>query len=162
MKVFHGSVVVVERPSLQKVSHTLDFGKGFYVTTDKTQAIKWAKIKMRRENVAIGLVTEYETDEKLLCSKHFDVKRFKGASRAWLNFVLANRLGKELHQYDIVTGLVANDRVYTCLNAFDNGFMDFETVIRKLKAFKLTDQISFHTSKAIKELHYVNSFEVKL
>lgn len=59
------------------------------------------------------------------------------------------------HDFDIVEGPVANDRVYACLNAFENRFMDIESAIRELRTYKLADQISFHTEEAIRLLKFI-------
>ncbi len=61
------------------------------------------------------------------------------------------------HSYDIIKGPVADDRVYACLNAFENKFMDMDTAIRELKTYELADQISFHSEKAINILEFINS-----
>ena len=47
-KVYHGSTLAVETPSLQPLTRRLDFGAGFYTTSDLTQARRWAGIKKRR------------------------------------------------------------------------------------------------------------------
>ncbi|MDB0440231.1 hypothetical protein C4R89_11860 [Clostridioides difficile] len=39
MIVYHGSYCVVKMPSITFSRDSLDFGKGFYVTSIKTQAI---------------------------------------------------------------------------------------------------------------------------
>lgn len=65
-----------------------------------------------------------------------------------------------IHEFDIVKGCVANDRVYDCLNAFENKFMDFDTAIKELRTYKLDDQISFHTEKALSYLKYSRYEEV--
>jgi len=73
-----------------------------------------------------------------------------------LNFVVNNRMKiNYIHNYDIVKGSVADDRVYACLNAFENKFMDFDTVIKELRTYKLDDQMSFHTLKAIDLLEFI-------
>lgn len=59
------------------------------------------------------------------------------------------------HSFDIVKGSVADDRVYACLNAFENRFMDFDTAIKELRTYKLDDQISFHSLKAINLLRFI-------
>lgn len=64
------------------------------------------------------------------------------------------------HQFDIVKGCVADDRVYACLNAFENKFMDLETTIKELRTYKLDDQVSFHTEKALKYLKFIDYMEV--
>ena len=42
MKVFHGSISIVDRPLANAGRNHLDFGKGFYLTTLENQAISWA------------------------------------------------------------------------------------------------------------------------
>ena len=64
------------------------------------------------------------------------------------------------HTFDIVKGAVADDRVYACLNAFENRFMDFDTAIRELRTYKLDDQISFHTEKALDYISFIGYEEV--
>ena len=49
MKLYHGSIVTVKYPSIQKGRKATDFGKGFYTTTNFEQAKKWAILKKNRE-----------------------------------------------------------------------------------------------------------------
>lgn len=161
MRLYHGSHVLVEKPVLVKGNRTLDFGHGFYTTTSREQAYKWAQIKKRREGSDKGYISIYEVNDNLLKYENLNIKIFKGASKNWLNFILANRINEGFnHSFDIVKGAVADDRVYTCLNAFENKFMDFETAIKELKTYKLDDQISFHTKEALSNLIFIDCEEV--
>jgi len=36
MKIYHGSIEVVEKPEFRPSNRTLDYGRGFYTTTLKT------------------------------------------------------------------------------------------------------------------------------
>ncbi len=156
MILYHGSNVAVENPIIVKSNRTLDFGNGFYTTTSREQAYKWAKIKQRREATNNGFITIYEIPDDIFNRKDLNIKTFRGASKNWLNFVVNNRMKiNYIHKYDIVKGSVADDRVYACLNAFENRFMDFGTAIKELRTYKLEDQISFHTLKAIKILQFI-------
>ena len=65
-----------------------------------------------------------------------------------------------VHHFDLVTGPVANDRVYACLNAFEDGFMNRETVIENLKTYVLVDQFLFHTAKSLLFLNYSGKEDV--
>ena len=58
MKLYHGSTVLVTTPEIRTGAFFLDFGVGFYTTTSFEQAERWAKIKMRREQSAIGPVAD--------------------------------------------------------------------------------------------------------
>ncbi|HIG0361578.1 TPA: DUF3990 domain-containing protein [Clostridium sporogenes] len=161
MILYHGSNVIVKGPRIIKANRTLDFGYGFYTTTSKEQAVKWAKIKSKRENMENGIVTIYEIDDNIFEEDILNTKVFNGASKNWLEFVLDNRMKKGYtHNYDVVKGSVADDRVYACLNAFENKFMDFDTAIKELRTYKLNDQISFHTGKALTYLNFISYKEV--
>ncbi|SFC99262.1 DUF3990 domain-containing protein [Clostridium uliginosum] len=161
MILYHGSNVIVNDPKIIKANRTLDFGNGFYTTTSKEQACKWASIKKNREKSEYGILNIYEIDDKILDSKYLKIQRFTEACEEWLNFVIDNRLNLNYkHDFHIVEGPVADDRVYACLNAFENRFMDIESAIRELKTYKLADQISFHTEEAINLLKFIGKEEV--
>ena len=55
MIVFHGFTEVIQHPDVKHSYRYLDFGTGFYVTTIKEQAIRWAqrKASLQRKNTAI-------------------------------------------------------------------------------------------------------------
>lgn len=158
MILYHGSNVVVDNPKILNPNRTLDFGNGFYTTTSREQACKWASIKKSREQAEYGILNIYEIDDELLLQNNFKVKKFSGACEEWLNFVIDNRLKLDYaHEFDVVEGPVADDRVYACLNAFENRFMDIDSAIRELKTYVLADQISFHTEEALEILKFIGS-----
>ena len=49
MIVYHGSNVVVSSPKLIQQNRFLDFGFGFYITTNKAQAIAFADTVPKEE-----------------------------------------------------------------------------------------------------------------
>lgn len=59
MLVYHGSNVVVGRPKLVKQNRFLDFGFGFYTTTNKAQAIGFANKVTRRRKTGTKSVSIY-------------------------------------------------------------------------------------------------------
>ena len=46
MKVYHGSLDVVEHPIILNPNRSLDYGKGFYTTTSEKQAREWVERRM--------------------------------------------------------------------------------------------------------------------
>ncbi len=48
MTLYHGSTEIVEKPGIITGDKFLDFGFGFYTTTSKEQALRWAEIKKKR------------------------------------------------------------------------------------------------------------------
>ena len=163
MLIFHGSDTIVESPRLLLPGRTLDFGSGFYTTMNFEQAKIFANnVVNRNEGKGIPIVTYYEIDlEK--AAKELCVLKFDNPDDKWLDFVYANRTAKYTGRlYDIVIGPVANDMVYRILRLFENGDLDRETVIKKLKVVKLFNQITFCTEKAIAELKFIRSEAVEI
>ena len=159
MKLYHGSIVVVRKPSLRPGRPNADFGKGFYTTSNYEQAVRWAHIKQEREEASRAVVSVYEFDETLLDNPDLSVRKFIGADEPWLYFVADCRKSRP-HQFDLVQGPVANDRVFTTVNLFESGVLSAEAAILQLKAYKTYDQLSFHTDRVIKALKFVESIEL--
>ncbi len=160
LKLYHGSNVEVRKPSLLKSRKNTDFGRGFYTTTQKEQAEHWTSIKMDRTKKGRRVVSVFEVDETILSNLEFKIREFHGPDEAWLNFVVNSRKGIE-HDYDIVFGPVANDKVFTVVNLYESGVINATTAIAELKAYKTYDQLSFHTEIVIKELRFVESYEIE-
>ncbi|MBR1447428.1 MAG: DUF3990 domain-containing protein [Prevotella sp.] len=159
MRLYHGSTVTVRKPSLRPGRPNADFGKGFYTTSSYEQAVRWAHIKQEREEAERAVVSVYEFDETLLDSAELNVRRFTGADEPWLYFVTDCRKSRG-HDYDLVQGPVANDKVFTTVNLFESGVLSAEAAILQLKAYKTYDQLSFHTQGVISKLKFVESVEV--
>lgn len=159
LKLYHGSTVAVRKPSLRPGRPNADFGKGFYTTSNYEQAVRWAHIKKEREDAERAVVSVYEFDETLLEQAGWNIRRFTGADEPWLLFVADCRKSRP-HNYDIVQGPVANDKVFTTVNLFESGVLSAEAAILQLKAYKTYDQLSFHTTQSISTLQFIESMEV--
>jgi len=164
MKIlYHGSLMTIEKPKIIQSSRTLDFGEGFYTTSSKKQALQWINIRLFGQEITQGVLNIYSFDESALTSTNVKTLHFKRPDEIWVDFVMENRLNKNFkHSYDIVIGPVANDRVYACFNAFENGFMNKQTLISELKTYRLIDQYLFHTEKVLQYLKYINSQTIKI
>lgn len=66
MKLYHGSIVTVKKPSLRQGRPNTDYGKGFYTTVDFDQAARWARIRRDRAGEGNAIVSVYEVDDNLL------------------------------------------------------------------------------------------------
>lgn len=159
MRLYHGSTVIVRKPSIRPGRSNADFGKGFYTTSNMEQAVRWAHIKQEREEAVRAVVSVYEFNETLLDNPELNVRRFSGADEAWLYFVTDCRKSRK-HDYDLVLGPVANDKVFTTVNLFESGVLSAEAAILQLKAYKTYDQVSFHTGRVIGTLKFVEAIEV--
>ena len=79
---------------------------------------------------------------------------------SWFDFVMANRHTPDFtHDYDLVIGPVANDRVFTTLTLFESGLLDKAQAIRQLKTYTLWDQYLFHTVASLKYLKFIGTVE---
>ncbi len=148
--------MIVDTPKILVSKRPLDFGEGFYVTTSKSQAKKWAIKVAYQNNNNHRCVNRYEFDLqkekstlKIIC--------FEVADEKWLDFICDNRNGKPTGDYDLVIGPVADDKVYRVVVEYENGDMDKETALKKLKAETLCNQILFHTEEALKYLKYIDT-----
>ena len=120
MIVYHGSNLKVESPKLITQNRFLDFGYGFYTTTNKLQAINFAEKVYRRKNEGMKQVSIYEIDEEKLFSE-CSLLYFEIPNGAWIDFVSENRSGNYHGKtFDVVYGPVANDDVYTTNFSLDD------------------------------------------
>lgn len=159
MTLYHGSLQIVEQPKILEAYRPLDFGTGFYTTTSLQQAMRWVKLRMEQNNVSVGFVNQYEYTPH----KGLKTRRFQSANEAWVDFVHANRTVQNYnHDYDVVTGPVANDNVYLSFNLYESGIITKRELIQRLKTYKLVDQLLFHTEQSLETLKYCGNKEVKL
>jgi len=152
MKVYHGSYTKIDEIDLTKGELNRDFGQGFYVTNIYEQAKFWAKRKGKKQKNN-GIITEFTFLESAFTSDYLKSLRFKDYSEDWLDFVVKNRQNdsdKNLHDYDIVEGPVANDDIATRITFYLEGGITKVEFIEELK-FKHSDshQIAFCTQKSL-------------
>lgn len=158
MKLYHGSLETVEKPQIRLANRTLDYGTGFYTTTSKEQAELWVKRKINK-NTCKGVINIYEFDPSSM--KELKILRFTEPTEEWLDFVMANRTNKDYrHDYDIVYGPVANDRVYAAFALYEGGLLNKQELIQELKAYLLVDQLLFHTEHSLLFLTFLEAKEI--
>lgn len=161
MIIYHGSTVLVESPKIRISDSLLDFGTGFYTTTSKQQAIRWAKIKMHREYKDIAYVSIYEFDYEA-AKKQMKICQFSHADSKWLQFVVKNRRGdKNDNNFDMHIGPVADDKIYSTIRLFETGVLDDEETVKRLKTEVLQDQWAFHTDTSLTFIKFLGSIEIK-
>ncbi|MDR0895241.1 MAG: DUF3990 domain-containing protein [Prevotellaceae bacterium] len=146
MTLYHGSYLPIPTPRIIEGRFTKDFGVGYYCTELKSQAEKWAK----RYETPIVSVYEYQPNPTL------KVLDFENMTDEWLDFIVDCRSGKP-HDYDIVSGAMANDQVYNYIADFINGVLTREQFWVLAKFKHPTHQINFCTPEALKCLTYINS-----
>ncbi len=156
MKLYHGSNVEVEKPKIRLSLRALDFGAGFYLTSSKEQATRWAKTVARRRRKGSPTLNIYNFDETE--KTNLKVLRFETANEDWLDYVVNNR--KELmveNGYDLVIGPVANDSTLPVIDDYMDDVYTKEEAVKRLLPQNLTDQYAFLTNEALELLTFEGS-----
>ena len=157
MILYHGSNVIVSEPKLIEQNRFLDFGFGFYTTTNKTQAIGFADKVVKRRKDGEKAVSMYEIDEAIAFTE-CSILRFDSANEAWLDFVSENRSGNYTGKsYDFIFGPVANDDVFTTFTLYSAGVLTKEKTLEALKIKKLYNQLVLSSEKALSYLKYIGT-----
>lgn len=160
MKLYHGSLEIVQEPRITKPTRTLDYGTGFYTTTSYGQAEQWVRRRMTAQ-ANVGYINVYEMDSASM--SEMNILWFDEPTEEWVDFVMSNRTLRNFeHNHDLVYGPVANDRVYAAFALYESELLDKEGLIKELKTYKLVDQMLFHTDKSLKYLKYIEVKEIIL
>lgn len=178
--LYHGSYCEVSRPQLDRCAKRKDFGKGFYLTTSREQAVSFLKtsiVKAEVEGVIeeeqeYGVISVFEVQIKQkLCSYIF-----QSADENWLHCIAAHRkkgafseVEKQMAQYDVIAGKIADDATNRTLAAYISGtFGDMgsktadDFCISRLLPDRLQDQYCFKTEKALECLRFLRGERVWL
>lgn len=153
MIIYHGSNMTVQKPKILTPNRYLDFGAGFYTTTNYDQALNFAgKVTVRKKS-GRSTVNVYELDESIFDKTK--VLNFECADEAWLDFVSDNRSGIDRTAgYDLICGPVANDDVYQTFILYSTGVYSKKQTIDALKIKKLYNQYVFSSELALSFLKF--------
>ena len=154
MILYHGSNVIVDQPKLIRQNRYLDFGFGFYTTTNREQAVNFAQKVTDRWKMGEATLNIYSVNEAV-AFQECKVLQFDSPDEAWLDFVAANRQGTyQGEKYDLIYGAVANDDVYRTIALYMTGVLDKEQTLSSLKIRKLFNQLVFATEKSLQYLKF--------
>ena len=161
MIVYHGSTVPVKIPVIMENERMLDFGVGFYTTSNKEQAIRWSQLVAARRKANTCFISEYEFAFEI-AENTLEIVFFNKPDSSWLEFVCQNRLGKTpLQNYDVAMGPVADDQVYATVLLYEQGLLSKEAAVGELKVRKLYNQVLFHTKRSLDYCKYIQHFEIE-
>ena len=178
--LYHGSYTEVKKIDLSLCAKGKDFGKGFYLTSDFSQAARFVKTAVAKAKKN-GVIKE-PVESGFVSSFRFNTKpdvsffEFEEASRDWLHCVVAHRhsglLSEETERFgniDIISGKIANDTTNQVITAYMNGL--YGTVgseaadniaIGLLLPDKLSNQICFRSESSLQCLSFLESKSVPL
>lgn len=146
----HGAIAPVSREHC-------DFGKGFYMGTDRTQALtlicNYPNSKIYTLNIDLSnlkiLNIETDLDWALLVAYN------RGKMESVKNSPIYNRFAKLSKGYDMIIGYIANDRMFVVLDRFFHGEITDLALINSLSALKLGKQYVALTEKACKKIKII-------
>ena len=180
MILYHGSYIEVRQPDLALCREGKDFGKGFYLTTDREQAKRFVRQSVIRaaqrgdvpRSRAFGFVSCFSfSEESSLRAYHFEE-----ADIPWLHCIVSHRKRnsipgerKKWKGFDLISGKIANDFTNAVITTYlDGGYGKIgsenagRTAISLLEPDRLNDQLCFRTTKALKTLVFMKSERISL
>ncbi len=144
--VYHTSNVCIEFPDTAHSRKRLDFGQGFYLTTLREQAQRYAERFVRRHETAWLNIYHLSVDES-----RWRVKRFDAYDEEWLDFVMCCRQGESIGDYDMVIGGIANDKVFVTLDLYFDHLISKEQALQRLSYEHPNIQYCLRADAMIKE-----------
>ena len=156
MLVYHGSYAKIDRIDLSQCLPNKDFGQGFYVTKFRQHAESWAKVMGRRYKTE-GYITEFVYYDSPFTEHLCKVKHFYSYNEECLDFVVINRNPMSpMHDFDIVEGPIANDKIQTRINDYLIGKINKQDFLNELTYHEDTHQICFCTLKSLLTLKFTS------
>jgi len=163
MILYHGSYTRVKYIDLSKARHNKDFGRGFYTTKVGWHADAMAKQQGRKHNCR-GVVSIFKFDyDRAFLGGDYKTRKFDGYTLEWLDFIELNRTNKTnapLHDYDIVEGPVADDKVIRNMPDYESGIISAEEFLEMLQ-YENSHQICFSTQKSLDTIETVSYEEYR-
>lgn len=146
MEVYHTSNIRVENPDTMHSRRELDFGPGFYFTTIRQQAEKYAfRFTRRNEQAWLNI---YDFSE---CWNGWRVRLFDCYDEEWLDFVIACRNGEVAGDYDLIVGGVADDKVFDTVDLYTDKLISKDEALRRLAYVKPNIQYCIRTDEMLKQ-----------
>lgn len=156
MKLYHASTCVIESPDVMHSRDLLDFGKGFYLTSLVEQAKKYAlRFTFQGEDAYLNY---YVLDNNLSAYK---LKEFQSYNEEWLDFVALCRVGKQHEEYDMVSGGIADDKVFNTVDLYFSGNISKKEALKRLKFIHPNHQICILNQELLdKHLHFIKAEKI--
>lgn len=152
--LYHGSKSGI-RGTIAPISRErCDFGKGFYMGTDRTQPLtlicNFPHAKIYTLNVDLSglkiLDVEVGLDWALLIAYH------RGKMESVKHSTIYDRFANLSNGCDMIIGYIANDRMFVVLDRFFHGEITDMALINSLSALKLGKQYVALTEKACQNI----------
>lgn len=138
IRLHHGSNVSIDAIDLSLSKRGKDFGQGFYLNPNYKQAFEMAEFKVDIFGEGSPLVTSFDFDEDAARKAGLSIKVFSDYCEEWAQFVVDNRNNKSdeaIHDYDIVIGPIADDKVGLQIRKFIGNEISIDKLIERIKYY---------------------------
>jgi hypothetical protein len=164
--LWHGTAYSFQEIDLQRGRKATDFGQGFYLTSSREQAKRWAERCAKDTKAKEAYLMRYEFSGDIL-GAHCQLWVEPCAN--WLHFVLGCRNPLRfqfpdltpLLQSDIIAGPVADDQVYDVVTAYSQELYGevgsreaVAMAVRQIKPEVYKDQVCVKTALAASMLEF--------
>ena len=119
------------------------------MTSDLEQAIKWTN---RFDDPCVL--------EFVLDTTELNTKEFYAPDIEWAKFVVSNRLGMPVKQYDVVSGPMADTGISKISRQFRKGIITFDIAVKSLVGNTNGCQVTVLTKKATNYLAFKREVEL--
>ena len=159
MKLYHGSRVGIHGDISPISRERCDFGRGFYMGTEKMQQLTLIcdapgailyEVKLATEGLNI-LNLQSDLDWAMLIAYN------RGKMESAKGTDLYRQVSQMMNGYDVVVGDIANDRMFVVLDRFFNGIITDKALVASLSALRLGKQYVAITDKGCSQVRIIDS-----
>lgn len=156
MILYHGTNVDFDRIDLNKSMRFKDFGRGFYLTDIRSQAVEMANRRVRIDGGS-PVLQSYAIDDQSDAYRKLSILRFENPTAQWADFIFKNRSRtlRFQHGFDIVYGPIADDGVAYLLSLYEDGLRTLDELAKELQFRKLNNQYCFETESSVRLLQRI-------
>lgn len=165
--LYHGSKKGISGKIAPIGRKETDFGRGFYMGTDVMQPLTLicGEDSPKMYTLQLNLQKLRVLDIPLGMDWAFLIAYNRGHMEGYSNSPLFKRYAKMEKGYDIVTGFIANDRMYQVMNRFFEGDITNTALLNSISALNLGKQYACISKKACEQVEIlsertVTSFEL--
>jgi len=157
MILYHGSNILFDDIDLSKAKPGKDFGKGFYLTTNKEQAVSWATRNPNKK----GYLYIYQINDKSILTNFilYKIRILTTYNKEWANYISLCRYELFESGDDIVYDRMADSRYQILSDAIEDYYFNrigLEEFLSYAEFANLGyNQYCFKTQKAISQLTFI-------
>ncbi len=145
--LYHAGDTKIPVPDLTRGRKNADLGQGFYTTSDRAFAERWA----RQEPGKPSFINTYSLDTEGLVLKTFS------RDGEWACHILGNRAGREMEadRADVVIGPIANDTLFDVMGITAAGILTRNQVLSLLQVGPIYTQTVIRSALAASRLQWL-------